>query len=61
MRSTVGAVAPIAMRMPISRVRRVAEYATRPYSPTIDSPNPIRPIAPTIVTRTLKTLIARIR
>src|SRR5439155_24374347 len=41
MRSTVGAVAPIAMRMPISRVRLVAEYATRPYSPTIDSPNPV--------------------
>jgi hypothetical protein len=46
------------MRMPISRVRRVAAYATRPYNPTIDSQSP-ETHAPTIDDH-IETLIARI-
>jgi len=35
--------APIAIRIPNSRVRRLTEYATSPYNPTMASSSPIIP------------------
>src|SRR5438105_2291677 len=49
-RSTSNGAAPIAMRIPISRVRRLTLYATSPYKPATASTRPTAPIAPTIST-----------
>ena len=49
----------MAMRMPISRVRRATENAINPYSPISASAKPTAPIVATISTMMRSTDMAR--
>ena len=49
----------MAKRMPISRVRLLTAYDTKPYSPTIVSAIPMTPMPPMSPVMTFPTLVTR--